>query len=140
MSCQSTPTPVTVEEEQEEFENTFERVYNAYRSGIILDGATYYVVARGDTLSKIALKHYGAGNGYFFPLIMLASSDVVLDPDLIEPGMQLTVPDLQANLDDPAARGHVKNFLVDIASVYEDKGDAWSFETQQHLIELVGTL
>jgi hypothetical protein len=50
---------------------------------------------------------------------MLASSDVVLDPDKIEPGMNLTVPDLDRNLNDPKARKSLKNFLVEIADIYD---------------------
>jgi LysM repeat protein len=106
---------------QAQVDDAFQKVYNKYHSGLILDGAKSYTVVKGDTLSAIARNEYGTGNGVYFPLIMLASSDVVLDPDLIEPGDKLTVPNLQRNLDDPAARGQLKNFLKEIADVYATK-------------------
>jgi hypothetical protein len=128
---ETTPPP------PEDIHTAFESVYNTYRSELILDGAETYTVVKGDTLSAITRRHYGAGNGYFFPLIMLASSDVVLDPDLLEPGMVLTIPDLQRNLNDAAAREKVKSFLSDIAGVYERKE---ALVTQKRLIELANSL
>jgi hypothetical protein len=53
---------------------------------------------------------------------MLASRNVISDPDLIEPGMNLTIPDLQKNLSDPGARAKIKDFLNEIAGVYDRKG------------------
>jgi hypothetical protein len=52
---------------------------------------------------------------------MLASSDVVADPDKIVPGMGLTIPDLQKNLDDPGARANIKNYLLEIAKVEDSR-------------------
>jgi hypothetical protein len=101
--------------------DAFETVYNAYKKDIILEGAASYVVKQGDFLAAITNTAYGSGNGYYFPLIMLASDDVVLDPDLIEPGMELTIPDLQRNLNDPTARRQIKAFLNAIADVYDKK-------------------
>jgi hypothetical protein len=40
---------------------------------------------------------------------------------LIEPGTKLTIPDLQKNLNNTAARGEIKNFLKDVAGVYDQK-------------------
>jgi hypothetical protein len=121
----------------EDAAGAFEMVYNTYRPDLILDGADTYTVVKGDTLSAITKRHYGAINGYFFPLIMLASSDVVLDPDLIEPDMSLTIPDLQRNLDDINAREKIKSFLTDIAGVYEQKAAPI---TQRRLLELAASL
>jgi hypothetical protein len=114
VSCKTTKAQV---------DSAFEKVYNTYRGNLILDGAKSYTVVAGDTLSAISRAQYGSGNGVFFPLIMLASSDVVLDPDFIEPGNKLTIPDLQKNLNDATARAHLKNFLLEIAKVYETKKD-----------------
>lgn len=116
VSCKSTPT-------QAQVDDAFKKIYNEYRTNLILDGAKSYTVVKGDTLSAIARAQYGAGNGVYFPLIMLASSEVVLDPDFIEPGDKLTVPDLQKNLDDASARGHLKSFLKEIADLYATKKD-----------------
>jgi hypothetical protein len=103
---------------------TVEQVYETYSGDLILEGAKPYTVSRADTLSRITRENYGGKNGYFFPIIMLASRETVTDPDLIEPGMVLTVPDLQKNLDDPGARAKLKEFLNEIAGVYDRKGQA----------------
>jgi len=102
-------------------DEVFERVYEEHAPDIILTNARKYTVKSGDTLSKIALEMYvTARNAYFFPLIMLASRDIVKNPDLIIPGMVLTVPDLQLNLDDPKARVSTRLFLEHIADIYEE--------------------
>jgi hypothetical protein len=117
-SCKSEPAPA---EAQEDVSLSFETVYSKYESKLILDGAADYEVKHGDTLTRISREKYGSGKGYYFPLIMLASVDVVQDPDLIEPGMHLAIPDLQRNLDDEGARLAMKEFFADIADVYEQK-------------------
>ncbi|QQO10048.1 LysM peptidoglycan-binding domain-containing protein [Breznakiella homolactica] len=122
---------------QDDANAAFKKVYNRYRSSLILDGAKSYEVVKGDTLSAITVKYYGSDKGYYFPLIMLASSDVVLDPDLIEPGMKLSIPDLQKNLDDPEARGKMKVFFSDIAGVYNKKGNT---AMEQKLLEIADSL
>jgi hypothetical protein len=140
-ACKTTsvPAPAPVEEQQEELNHSFENVYNRYETRLILDGAVDYVVKNGDRLTGIARQFYGSGeqfgvsNGYFFPLIMLVSSDIVQDPDLIEPGMTLSVPDLQRNLDSADARQAMKEFFRDIAGVYEQKARD---ETRDNLREL----
>jgi LysM repeat protein len=115
VSCKSKPAT------QEQVNDAFQKVYNKYKGDLILDGASTYTVVKGDTLAQIANAKYGKGNGIYFPLIMLASSEVVLDPDLIEPGMKLTIPVLDKNLEDAAAKAHVKNFLNEVAKVYDTK-------------------
>jgi hypothetical protein len=107
-------SPITT---QEEANNALKKVYDEYKDDIILEGAASYSVKSGDTLSAISRGQYN--NGFYFPLIMLASSDVVLDPDKIEPGMKLTVPDLQRNLNNAGAKNSLKKFLVEIADVYD---------------------
>jgi len=114
LSCASNK-PLTT---QQEIDDAFRKVYNEYRSDLILDGAGTYTVVSGDTLSAISRKSYN--NGFYFPLIMLASSDIVLDPDRIVPGMKLTIPDLQKNLNDARAKGKLKSFLGEIAGL-EDR-------------------
>jgi LysM repeat protein len=114
-----------------------EQVYEEHSGDLILEGAKSYTVVRTDTLSKITRSNYGGRNGYYFPLIMLASQDVVKDPDLIEPGIKLTIPDLQKNLNDPGARQKIKEFLNDIANVYNTKGKA---VTRDQLRELAASL
>ena len=50
---------------------------------------TYTVVA-GDSLSKIAKRHYGDANKW--PRIYEANRDQIKNPDLIHPGQKLTIP------------------------------------------------
>ncbi|GHT68498.1 hypothetical protein FACS1894110_16150 [Spirochaetia bacterium] len=121
VSCKSTGAIST--SEQEKVNDSFESVYDEYRDDIILEGAEQYVVKSGDYLSRIALSFYGPNviNSDYFPLIMLASPGVVADPELIEPGDRLTIPNLEKNLNDPSARGAIKEFLKDIAHVYDQK-------------------
>ncbi|GHU18395.1 hypothetical protein FACS1894163_10350 [Spirochaetia bacterium] len=124
VSCKSTgDTSVVDPQEQVKINDTFESVYGEYRDDIILEGAQQYVVKPGDYLSRIALNFYGPNvvNADYFPLIMLASPGVVADPELIEPGDRLTIPNLDRNLTDPTARGEIKKFLKDIAYVYDQK-------------------
>ena len=87
------------------------------RQDIIIDGARTYTVVSRDTLSRISRRFYG--NGFYFPVIMLASSNIIRDPDRIRPGMRLTIPNLQVNLNDSRARARIKSFLREIAVINE---------------------
>jgi LysM repeat protein len=53
-------------------------------------GYREHVVRSGDTLSAIALTHYGDANDY--PLIVRANPTQISDPDLIFPGQVLKIP------------------------------------------------
>ena len=114
-ACKTTQPKQQMTEEEKQFKNLYDR----YSRGLILDGAEKYTVVSGDTLSRIARAKYR--DGFEYPLIMLASRDVVLDPDKIEPGMELTVPNLQKNLDDAKARANLKEFLLEIAKVEDSR-------------------
>jgi hypothetical protein len=125
MSCGSAPateTPAPPPQEPapvvQEEPRTVEDVLRTYKNDLIMDGAKTYTVVSGDTLGDIAERFYGAENEIFFTIIMLASSDVVTSPDRIAPGMRLSVPDLNLNLDDARAKGRMKSFLNEIAGVY----------------------
>lgn len=87
--------------------------------GLVLDGAANYTVVSGDTLAEIAASRYGGTNMYFFPLIRVANSSVVSDPDLIEPGTNLVIPALQANLNSVSANAMVRAEMLRIASQYD---------------------
>lgn len=50
-----------------------------------------YVVQGGDSLSKISKKFYGDANSW--KRIFEANRDVVKNPDLIQPGWRLRIPD-----------------------------------------------
>lgn len=52
--------------------------------------AQYYVVRKGDTLSKIAAEFYG--DKMLYPKIFEANRDLLNDPDKIRPGQRLRIP------------------------------------------------
>jgi nucleoid-associated protein YgaU len=52
--------------------------------------AQYYVVKKGDTLSKIAEEFYG--DKMLYPKIFEANRDLLNDPDRIKPGQRLRIP------------------------------------------------
>jgi LysM repeat protein len=108
---------------QAEANKDFSEAYQTYRKNLNLTGAHGYTVVRGDSLSSITEKQYGGKDYmYYFPIIMLASADAhVVDPDLIYPGMKLTVPNLKLNLDDPGIRKNMKDYFGDIADIYKRK-------------------
>lgn len=55
--------------------------------------AQEYVVKEGDTLSAIALEHYGDGTEPSWQKIYAANADVIGDdPDVLMPGQKLTIP------------------------------------------------
>jgi nucleoid-associated protein YgaU len=58
--------------------------------------STMYTVKKGDTLWAIAEKHYGKGKGAKYTEIVKANSPPVKDPDLIQPGWVLRIPDAQS--------------------------------------------
>ncbi len=53
--------------------------------------ARMYIVQSGDSLSKIAKKFYGNANSW--KKIFDANKDVVKNPDMIQPGWNLQIPD-----------------------------------------------
>jgi nucleoid-associated protein YgaU len=50
----------------------------------------YYLIEKGDTLSKIAKHYYGNANQY--PRIFEANREVIKDADLIFPGQKIRIP------------------------------------------------
>jgi len=91
-----------------------------HRSNIILEGAVKYTVRSGDILAGIGKQFYSDGSWY--PLIMMVSDDVVKDPDVIEPGMVLTIPDLNRNIADARAKNSINAFFPGIADIEEKRG------------------
>ena len=130
-SCKSTAT-------QEDVNNSFYKVYHNYT--VDLEGAQTYTVESGDTLTAITKKFYGNQNGYYFPLIMIASSDVVLDPDLISPGMELTVPDFDKNIKNAEQAKKLSPYFKDIANVYKIKTTNGAEDIRKELLSISSTL
>ena len=147
ISCKSyTPPVIEGEVTQEKVNDALEMIYDNYRGKLDLTGAQSYTVARGDSLVQIAHRFFGsltdvgsAGpqNGFYFPVIMLASDSHIVDPDLIEPGMQLTIIDLERNLNNRSSRQAIKDCLKDIAHIYNRKGNTGA---EQGLLTLADSL
>jgi LysM repeat protein len=78
-------------------------------TGLDLTGAGTYTVKQGDTLSDISRRAYN--DGFYYPIIMLASHGVVINPDKIQPGMELTIPDFERNKANANSRRNMKNCL-----------------------------
>lgn len=57
--------------------------------------STFHTVAKGETLWAIAEKYYGKGNGAKYTEIVKANTPPVKNPDLIQPGWVLRIPDAQ---------------------------------------------
>ena len=123
---------ITGEVTQEKIDDALGQIYANYRSKLDMTGAQNYTVVRGDSLAQITRQHYGSlsnvgtagtGNGFYFPVVMMASDSHIVDPDLIEPGMVLTIIDLRRNLDNPVSRQAIKDCLKDVAYIYNRKDD-----------------
>ncbi|MDR2746820.1 MAG: LysM peptidoglycan-binding domain-containing protein [Treponema sp.] len=150
LSCQSTGNTSAADKNgqtalsgESAEEQILTEIYERYENKLIMTGAKLYTVAGGDTLTRIARQNYGAGdNPYYFPLIIAASKESaeILDPDSIEVGMQLIIPSLQDNLNDPAARNNLKNLLKDVADFYAGKEGQQSQGIYSGLIRLYNTL
>ena len=130
LSCQTGPK-IEGEVTQQKVNDVLGQIYNNYRSRLDMTGAHDYTVVSGDTLSQITRRYYGTladvgeagpSNGFYFPLIMLASDSHIVDPDFIEPGMKLRIPDLKRNLANSTSRRAIKDCLNDVAYVYNRKG------------------
>jgi len=111
-SCLTTP---------KDTDQPYIRLYNA-NSGLDLTGAGSYTVKQGDTLSDISRTFYN-NDGFYYPIIMFASRGVVVNPDKIQPGMRLTIPDLERNKANPDSRRSMKNILNGFASIERTKSN-----------------
>jgi nucleoid-associated protein YgaU len=54
--------------------------------------SVFYTVVKGDSLWKIAEKHYGKGKGGDYTKILEANMPPIEDEDLIQPGWVLRIP------------------------------------------------
>lgn len=123
---------------QKEINKSFEKVYTNYYSSLVLKDAKSYTVKKGDTLTSITKTFYAGKdeNGYYFPLIMLASHNVVADPELITPGMNLTIPDFDANINDKEVAKKLSPYFKDLAGVYKEKATPAAEDIRPHLLEI----
>ncbi|MBP5603757.1 MAG: LysM peptidoglycan-binding domain-containing protein [Treponema sp.] len=119
--------------DQDAVNESFKKVYSNYSGIVNLDGAENYTVAEGDTLTSIAKAKYGPSNGYYFPLIMVASKNVS-DPELISPGATLVIPDYNANINDKAQAAKLKPYFKDIAGVYKLKDTPGAADIREQLL------
>lgn len=135
-----TPQEEVQEEVKEEVKEEVTEIVKEIKTLVVLDGAQEYKVKYGDTLSKIAKNFYGVNNGYYFPLIMLATEEPIDDPDVIEPGMTLIIPDLQKNLDEVAVHQNMKTGFSKVADLYKNKPTSTSGRTREELLKIVDSL
>ena len=132
MACKTAPTSTSAPLSTEE---ALKSLYERFYGDLILDGAGTYTVKSGDTLSQIGRSEYQ--NGFYYPIILLASKDTVVDEDRIRPGMELIIPDLQKNLDNVRSRASIKNFLGEVAKIEDDRQRG---STAQGLRDLAASL
>ncbi|MCQ2579749.1 MAG: LysM peptidoglycan-binding domain-containing protein [Treponemataceae bacterium] len=92
------------------------------RGHVVLDNAQYYTVRRGDRLILIAKRFYGSEKGNYFPFIIAGTEEKIEDPDLIEVGQKLTIPDLKAAVSTEESKNYVKQTFYDVADKYDAKG------------------
>ena len=157
LSCKSTASSggdsngsngvvISGEVTQEKVNDALGQIYDNYRASLDLTNAQTYTVVYGDTLSAITRRFYGSltnvgesgpSNGFYFPVIMAASGHTIVDPDFIQPGMHLTIPDLRRNLDSSESRKAIKECLNDVSYVYNRKGVK---ETEEGLKRLANSL
>jgi len=116
-------------------DETYYNIYNKYSGSLDLTGAIRYTVQSGDALNRIANTYYH--DPHYYPLIMLASKDVVVDPEKIAPGMVLTIPDLQRNLSGASSKQVIKNAIIDVSEVRRARGEA---EAANNLRNLANSL
>jgi hypothetical protein len=101
-----------------DMDERYRKLYDA-NTGLDLTGAGAYTVKDGDTLADISRRAYN--DGFYYPVIMLASRGVVINPDKIKPGMTLTIPDLERNIADNKSRRSMKNCLHGFANIEKTK-------------------
>ena len=98
--------------------------------GLDMTDAVDYTVVFGDFLSEITRTFYGhltdvgsAGtrNGFYYPMLMLASGGQIKDPDFILEGMKLKIPDLKKNLANADSRRAIREVIVQTAILYGNK-------------------
>ena len=92
------------------------------RGHVVLDNAQFYTVRRGDCLIFIAKRFYGSEKGNYFPFIIAGTEEKIEDPDEIEVGQKLTIPDLKAAVSTEESRSYVKQTFYDVADKYDAKG------------------
>ena len=111
VSCKSTP---------KDMDEQYIDLYDA-NTGLDFTGAGTYTVKKGDTLSEIS--KYAYNDGFYYPVIMLASRGVIINPDKIQPGMELTIPDLERNKANANRRKSMKNCLNGFANIEKNKSN-----------------
>lgn len=79
--------PIAVEEEEEE-EEVSESV--SVEAALEQENVEYYIIQKGDSLSKIAKQYFG--NAMEYPRLFEENREVIEDPDLIYPGQKIRIP------------------------------------------------
>jgi len=111
---------VSCRSDSKDWDKQYRNLYDA-NTGLDFTGAGTYIVKSGDTLSGISKHAYN--DGLYYPVIMLASRGVVINPDKIKPGMELTIPDLERNKASAAGRKSMRNCLNGFANIEKAKAN-----------------
>jgi len=96
-------------------------MYNRYSNNLDLTGAQTYTVVSGDALFQIANRYYN--DAHYYPVVVLANRNQIINPDEIMPGMVLTIPDLQRNLANPLAKQDIKNVILEVSEMRRAEGN-----------------
>lgn len=146
------PEPVVVEEPTPEPEP--EVPAPVEEEPVLSVNYTEYTVAKGDTLSQIAERFYGSKDkAYFFPIIIgytLDSFSAVevgeesikvqfADPDVIEPGMVIRIPNFDEFMASSVHVNLVKPLFEKIAKQYDGKGRSGVAKMLRERAERLGT-
>jgi LysM repeat protein len=97
----------------------YHEAYIRHHNDIILNQSQSYTVQSGDTMVIIARRFYSDSSLY--PLIF-GASDEVSDPDRIEVGTILTIPDLELNWNDAKAKKSIDELILEMAGIEEHRG------------------
>ncbi len=71
-----------------------------------------YTVAPGDTLTRIAAKHYGKGSRRFINAIVDANRSTIADPDKLRAGIDLVIPSVEGSAVAPSGGAPESGFAV----------------------------
>jgi nucleoid-associated protein YgaU len=84
--------------------------------------AVVYVVTGKEGLMTIARQYYGSENVWYFPLIYYANRTIINNPDSLQKGTNIIVPDLDASKNNTVYAEQIKDFFRQTADYYYRTG------------------
>jgi len=101
--------------------NVYAEVLSKCSPSINAQKAKVYQVAKGDTLLSIAKKFYGDDKGAYFPLIALASANLMSGSTELSVGHYIIIPDIDTNISASKNKKAVRKYFQDTAARYQKK-------------------